>query len=112
MRGLLACHRRMEMGRVPPVVHAAVVSYGFVFLHPFLDGNGRIHRFLIHNILARRGFTPPGAIFPVSAAMLNRPKEYDESLEAFSRRNTTNRWKRFPRRCWRWSATRWTPRGR
>ena len=84
MQGLLACHRRMETGRVPPVVHAAVVSYGFVFLHPFLDGNGRIHRFLIHNILARRGFTPPGAIFPVSAAMLNRPKEYDESLEAFS----------------------------
>ncbi len=85
MQGLLECHRRMEAGGVPPVVHAAVVSYGFVFLHPFLDGNGRIHRFLIHNILARRGFAPPGAIFPVSAAMLNRQREYDASLEAFSR---------------------------
>jgi len=35
-----------------------------VFLHPFEDGNGRIHRFLIHNILARQGFTPEGVMFP------------------------------------------------
>ncbi len=28
------------------------------------DGNGRIHRFLIHNILARRGFTPKGVMHP------------------------------------------------
>jgi len=86
MNGLLASHERMKKGRVSPVVHAAVVSYGFVFLHPFTDGNGRIHRFLIHNILARRGFTPEGVMFPVSAAMLNHPSDYDDSLEAFSRR--------------------------
>jgi len=29
----------------PPIVHAAVIGYAFVFLHPFEDGNGRIHRF-------------------------------------------------------------------
>jgi len=56
-----------------------------VFLHPFEDGNGRIHRFLIHNVLARRGFTPEGLMFPVSAAMLKNPVEYDASLEAFSK---------------------------
>ena len=78
-------HRRMEAGDVPAAIHAAVAAYGFVFLHPFEDGNGRIHRFLIHNVLARRGFTPAGVVFPVSAAMLRRPEDYDASLEAFSK---------------------------
>ncbi len=85
MEGLIAAHRRMEQGEVPAAIHAAAIAYGFVFLHPFEDGNGRIHRFLIHNILARRGFTPEGAMFPVSASMLKHPADYDASLEAFSR---------------------------
>ena len=70
---------------VHPVLHAAAVAYGFVFLHPFENGNGRIHRLLIHNILARRDFTPEGLMFPVSAAMLKNPGEYGASLEAFSK---------------------------
>jgi hypothetical protein len=85
MGGLIAAHERMDKGGVPPVVHAAAIAYGFVFLHPFEDGNGRIHRFLIHNILARQGFTPEGIMFPVSASMLKNPTDYDASLEAFSR---------------------------
>jgi hypothetical protein len=85
MAGLIAAHLRMAEDGVHPVVHAATVAYGFVFLHPFEDGNGRIHRFLIHNVLARRGFTPQGLMFPVSAAMLKNPADYDASLEAFSR---------------------------
>ena len=85
MDGLMAAHRRMERGDVHPVVHAAVVGYGFVFIHPFGDGNGRIHRFLIHNILARRGFSPPQLMFPVSAAMLKDAAAYDASLEAHSK---------------------------
>ncbi len=85
MDGLLDAHGRMEGGDVSAVIHAAVVAWGFVFLHPFEDGNGRIHRFLIHNILARRGFTPKGLMFPVSAAMLKDRAGYDASLEAFSR---------------------------
>ncbi len=85
MAGLIAAHQRMADGGVQAVVHAAAVSYGFVFMHPFEDGNGRIHRFLIHNIFARHGFTPEGVIFPVSAVMLKHPGAYDDSLEAFSR---------------------------
>jgi len=85
MGGLIAAHERMEAGGVHPVVHAGAIAYGFVFLHPFEDGNGRIHRFLIHNILARRGFTPDEMMFPVSASMLKNRGEYDASLEAFSR---------------------------
>jgi hypothetical protein len=91
MDGLIAANQRMdshkEMNRadIAPVVHAAVIAYGFVFLHPFEDGNGRIHRFLVHNILARSGFTPEGLMFPVSAVMLKNPADYEASLEAFSR---------------------------
>ena len=84
MAGLLSSHNRMEEGGISAVVHAAAIAYGFVYLHPFEDGNGRIHRFLIHNVLARRGFTPEGIMFPVSASMLKDLSEYDASLESFS----------------------------
>ncbi|MFO7460036.1 MAG: Fic family protein, partial [Desulfatiglandales bacterium] len=85
MEGLTSAHDRMKTGGVSAVIHAAGIAYGFVFLHPFEDGNGRIHRFLIHNILARRSFTPDGVMFPISATMLKNPADYEASLEAFSR---------------------------
>lgn len=85
MAGLIASHRQLEAERIAPVVHAAVVSFSLVFIHPFADGNGRLHRFLLHNILARRGYTPPGAIFPVSASIVNDPTSYEEALLDFSR---------------------------
>lgn len=49
--------------------------------HPFLDGNGRIHRFLIHDLLTRDSLTEQGLIIPVSAHMLNNMKDYDAALE-------------------------------
>jgi hypothetical protein len=70
--------------RVHPVCAAAAAAFGFVFVHPFVDGNGRIHRFLVHNVLSTTGFTPQGMVFPVSAAMLRDMIAYDRSLEAFS----------------------------
>ena len=85
MEGLTAAHQRMAAGNVPAAIQAAAVSYGFVFLHPFEDGNGRIHRFLVHNVLARRGFSPPEVMVPVSATMLKNPADYDASLEAFAK---------------------------
>lgn len=85
MEGLLSAHQVMKAGGVPAIIHAAAISYGFVFLHPFEDGNGRIHRFLIHNLLFLRDVTPKGLMFPVSAAMLKNPALYDQSVEAFSK---------------------------
>lgn len=70
---------------VHPIIAAAVVAFSFVFIHPFDDGNGRIHRFLIHQMLVRKGFTPPGLIFPVSASILRDRAGYDAVLERFSR---------------------------
>lgn len=85
MQGLLTSHQLMKTGCASPIIHAAVIAYGFVFLHPFEDGNGRIHRFLIHNIFSIQGLVPKGLMFPVSAVMLKNPADYANSLEAFSR---------------------------
>ena len=69
-----------------PVIAAAALAFGFVYIHPFDDGNGRIHRYLIHHVLAQRGFNPPGVVFPVSAAILDRIDAYGAVLEDHSRR--------------------------
>ena len=69
---------------VHPVCAATAAAFGFVFVHPFIDGNGRIHRFLVHNVLSKTRFTPPGMVFPVSAAMLRDMVAYDRALEVFS----------------------------
>ncbi|MGD0298860.1 MAG: Fic family protein [Bryobacteraceae bacterium] len=68
------------------VIAAAVLAFGFVYTHPFVDGNGRIHRYLIHHVLAQRGFNPAGIVFPVSAAILGRIDEYRAVLEDYSGR--------------------------
>ena len=68
------------------MIAAAVLAFGFVYVHPFEDGNGRIHRYLIHHVLAQRGFNPAGVVFPVSAAILERIDEYRTVLEDYSQR--------------------------
>jgi hypothetical protein len=69
-----------------PVVAAATLAFGFVYAHPFEDGNGRLHRYLIHHVLARGGFNPPGVVFPVSSAILERIDDYRAVLESYSQR--------------------------
>jgi hypothetical protein len=68
------------------VIAAAILAFGFVYIHPFEDGNGRIHRYLIHHELAQRGFNPPGVVVPVSAAILEQIDEYRNILEGYSTR--------------------------
>lgn len=85
MEGYLEAARRLQQADdVDPVVSAAVVAFGFVLLHPFEDGNGRIHRWIIHWFLVNAGVTPEHLIVPVSAVMLNRREEYEDVLGAFS----------------------------
>jgi len=62
-----------------------MVSFAYVYIHPFEDGNGRIHRFLIHDILVRDGVVPNSTIIPVSAQILAHIDEYDTTLELFSK---------------------------
>lgn len=72
-------------GAADPVIAAALVAFGFVFIHPFEDGNGRIHRFLIHQVLSAEGFTPPNVLFPISAAIVRDRRAYNQVLETFSK---------------------------
>lgn len=73
-------------GRIDPVIAAAVLAFGFVYIHPFEDGNGRIHRWLIHHVLALRGFNPPGVVFPVSSVFHKDISGYKAALESYSAR--------------------------
>lgn len=72
-------------GPVDPIVMASVLSFGFVYLHPFMDGNGRLSRFLYHHTLCRSGQLPAGAVLPVSAAIVKHLPRYLEALKAYSR---------------------------
>lgn len=85
MEGLIDCFHRMMANNIHPVVIAASISFGFVFIHPFEDGNGRLHRFLIHYIFTNKGFVPFGAIFPISATILKERALYDSLLDFFSK---------------------------
>lgn len=85
MTSWMGMAQRLLHPDVDHTIAAALVAFSFVFVHPFEDGNGRIHRFLVHNVLARKGITPEGVFFPVSAAIVRDMRGYDETLENFSR---------------------------
>jgi hypothetical protein len=84
MNGLMRMMENLRGSNIDPICAAAAASFGFVFIHPFEDGNGRIHRFLVHQQLASSRFTPSQLLFPVSAVMLRDRRRYDEVLEGFS----------------------------
>lgn len=85
MHGIVEyAHQTAEMP-LDSVVVAAALSFGFVYIHPFEDGNGRLHRWLIHHVLARGGYSPPNLVLPASVAMLRRVTDYREVLVSYSR---------------------------
>ncbi|MDT0645893.1 Fic family protein [Zunongwangia sp. F260] len=84
INSLIATGEKLEKSEFNPVLASAIVAFGFVFIHPFEDGNGRVHRYLIHHILAKMKFAQQGVIFPVSAAILNHIEDYRKTLESYS----------------------------
>jgi len=87
MDGLVAMSERIRErpDAIDAVVAASAISFGFVFVHPFKDGNGRLHRYLFHEQLSTAGFTPKGIILPVSAVIMANLNRYKTALEQFSR---------------------------
>ncbi|HKI90248.1 MAG TPA: Fic family protein [Draconibacterium sp.] len=85
IKGLIATNDLLIKSEFDAVLAAAIIAFGFVFIHPFEDGNGRIHRYLIHHTLAKKHFSQQGIIFPVSASILNHIDDYRVVLEQYSR---------------------------
>lgn len=81
-RPWIEANDRMGDADLDPVLQVAATAFGFVYLHPLQDGNGRLHRCLIHHVLAERKFTPPGIVFPVSSVMLDRINDYRTALRS------------------------------
>lgn len=84
IKGLIDTNEKLEHTSYDAVLTAAAIAFGFVFIHPFVDGNGRIHRYLIHHVLLSKNYVPKAIIFPVSAVILERLDEYRQVLESFS----------------------------
>jgi Fic family protein len=84
MQGLIAYDLRAKEAAIDAVVVAAALAFGFVYIHPFEDGNGRLHRWLIHHTLTAAGYNPPGVVFPVSAAVYREIAAYKSVLESYS----------------------------
>lgn len=71
--------------QIDPIVAASVASFGFVYIHPFMDGNGRLSRFLFHKALCTSGKLGKGLLLPVSVAMKRNEADYFAVLQGYSR---------------------------
>lgn len=84
MSALIECNQELHTGDIMdlhPVLQATILAFGFVYIHPLADANGRLHRCLIHHVLAKRNFTPPGMVFPISSVMRDRIDDYRTVLQ-------------------------------
>lgn len=77
---------------VDALVRGAVTSFAFVFSHPFMDGNGRLSRFLFHKAACQDPRLANGLVLPVSVAMKRNEGDYLKALESFSKK-TRHFWK-------------------
>ncbi len=83
MKDLVAYANRID---VNPLVKAAIIHAQFETIHPFVDGNGRTGRSLIHKSLKDDGALQTIAL-PLSAGLLNSTNEYMNSLISFQKGN-------------------------
>lgn len=67
---------------VPALTHAAIAHAQFETIHPFVDGNGRTGRALIHALLRHRDLTRSVTV-PVSAGLLVDTDGYFSALTAY-----------------------------
>lgn len=68
--------------QLPAVAQAAIVHAQFETIHPFVDGNGRTGRALIHFVLRRRGLALR-VLPPVSLVLATMARTYIDGLTEF-----------------------------
>lgn len=66
----------------PAVIQAALAHAQFETIHPYVDGNGRVGRALIHIVLTRRGLSA-GPVLPISLALATRQDAYIRGLTSY-----------------------------
>lgn len=75
-----------EEGKLHPVEFAATAHKKFVFIHPFIDGNGRVARLIMNLCLIRNGYTIaiiPPILRAEYIANLEKAHENDEDFIGF-----------------------------
>ena len=76
---------------IPALCQAAVAHAQLETIHPFIDGNGRVGRCLIHAVLRRRGLTPR-YVPPISLILAARRDHYFAGLDDYRRQEGLHRW--------------------
>ena len=77
------CHA-INDDALPPVIQAGLVHAQFEAIHPFLDGNGRTGRALIHVVLRRRGLTQL-YVPPISVVLASDKGSYIAGLNDYAK---------------------------
>lgn len=72
----------MNLDDLPVTLQAAVAHAQFETIHPFLDGNGRLGRCLIHVVYRRRGLAS-NVVPPISLVLATHNRLYIGGLEAY-----------------------------
>lgn len=52
------CHWIEANQAIDPITLSALAHQKFVFIHPFVDGNGRVARLIMNTLLIQRGYLP------------------------------------------------------
>ena len=81
-----AMRERIMRTDAPALVKLNAIAHSFIYIHPFMDGNGRLSRFIMQDILANEGLKLQGIILPISAGLLVNLESYVGTLDALSRR--------------------------
>jgi Fic family protein len=84
----------LQRDDMPALLQAAIVHAQFETVHPFIDGNGRVGRCLIHAVLRRRGLTPL-YVPPISLILASNRDAYFAGLEAYRRWDGLHEWAGF-----------------
>lgn len=76
-----------KLGKAQAILSMAAAHHRFVWIHPFLDGNGRVARLMSHAMLLEGLHT--GGVWSIARGLARRQKEYKAYLQAcdLSRRN-------------------------
>jgi len=72
MRSLVKWFKKKQTG-MHPITVAALLHHKLVYIHPFVDGNGRVARLIMNLFLMQKGF-------PITIVLKNDRKKYYETL--------------------------------